>query len=155
MGPRKRHLALADTLSNGRALTVRPTAQKIAAGQAGYYLPTAIAPLVSRRGFETITGHKREWWLVITVSALIGAIGAALAVGARHGEPGPEIVVLGAGAAAGLAMVDIVYVSRRRISPVYLLDAAVELGFVITWLLLARSRDEQPTPPSAVASKPG
>jgi hypothetical protein len=118
-----------------RALNVRLSARRISAAQAGYYLPTAIAPFVSRRGFEAITGPKREWWLVITVSSLIGAIGATLAVGSRHGDPGPELAVLGGGAAAGLAMVDIVYVARGRISPVYLLDGAVELGFVVAWLL--------------------
>jgi hypothetical protein len=114
---------------------MRLSATKISAAQAAYYLPTAIAPLVSRRRFEAVTGPKQDWWLVITVASLIGAVGATLAMGARHGNPGPELAVLGGGVAAGLATVDIVYVARRRISPVYLLDSAVELGFVAAWLL--------------------
>jgi hypothetical protein len=117
----------------------RPSARRIAGAQAAYFLPTAVAPIVSRRGFEAVTGPKREWWLVITVAALVGSIGAALAVGARQDEPGPELAVLGGGAAAGLALVDIVYVTRRQISPMYLLDAVVELGFVAAWLRRAPS----------------
>jgi hypothetical protein len=104
--------------------------------QAAYYVPTAIAPFVSRRAFERVTGPKREWWLVLTVGSLVGAVGAALAVSAR-GEPGPEILVLGAGSAAGLGVIDVVYVLRGRISPVYLLDAAVELPLAGAWLASA------------------
>src|SRR5947209_20416512 len=63
----------------------------LAAVQAAYYLPTAIVPFISRRAFERVTGPKTEWWLVLTVSALVGAVGAALGVAAR-GEPGPETV---------------------------------------------------------------
>jgi hypothetical protein len=121
---------------------VQRSAAQIAAAQAAYYLPTAIAPLLSRRRFEAVTGPKRDWWLVITVSALIGPIGAALAVGSRDSDPRPALAVLGGGAAAGLAAVDVVYVARRRISAVYLLDAAIELAFVAAWLTARRSRGE-------------
>jgi hypothetical protein len=110
-----------------------PRRRTLAAAQAAYYVPTAIVPFVSRRAFERVTGPKTEWWLVLTVSALVGAIGSALGVAAR-GEPGLETAVLGAGSAAGLGLIDVVYVSRGRISPVYLLDAAVQLPLAAAWL---------------------
>jgi hypothetical protein len=120
--------------------TVRAvTRRTIAAVQAAYYLPTAIAPFVSRRVFERITGPKREWWLVLTVGSLVGTVGAALAMAARD-EPQPEIVLLGAGSATVLGTIDVIYVLRRRISPVYLLDAAVELPLAAAWLASARPR---------------
>jgi hypothetical protein len=106
----------------------------LAAVQAAYYLPTAVTPFVSRSAFERVTGPKTEWWLVLTVSALVGAVGAALAVSVR-GEPETETVVLGAGAAAGLGLIDLVYAARGRISPVYLLDAAVQLPMAVAWFL--------------------
>lgn len=83
--------------------------------QAAYYLPTAVIPFLSRSAFERVTGRKTEWWLVLTVSALVGAVGAALAVSVRA-KPETETVVLGAGAAAGLGLIDVTYVSRRRAS---------------------------------------
>jgi hypothetical protein len=109
--------------------------QKVAAAQAAYYLPTALAPLVSRRRFEAVTGPKRDWWLVVTVSTLVGVIGAVLGLAARRRDrPVPvELRLLGAGTAGGLAAVDIVYVARRRISPVYLIDGAVQLGLMVGW----------------------
>jgi drug/metabolite transporter (DMT)-like permease len=116
---------------------MRPRRSTVAAAQAVYYLPTAIVPFLSRTAFERVTGHKREWWLVLTVGGLVGSISAALAVAAR-GEPGPETVVLGVGSAAALGLVDIVYVRRGRLRRVYLLDAAVELPIVLAWIIARR-----------------
>jgi hypothetical protein len=39
------------------------------------------------------------------------------------------------GTTATLATVSLVYGARGRISRVYLVDAAVELGFLVAWLL--------------------
>src|SRR3954453_8582479 len=36
--------------------------------QGGYYVLTGVAPFVSRRAFERVTGPKAEWWLVQTVA---------------------------------------------------------------------------------------
>jgi hypothetical protein len=50
----------------------------------------------------------------------------------------PELIGIAAVCAGGLAAIDVVHVARRRISPVYLLDAVVELG-VLGGLALRRS----------------
>lgn len=38
--------------------------------------------------------------------------------------------------AAGLALIDLVFVGRGRISPVYLLDAAAEAVLVVAWAVV-------------------
>jgi hypothetical protein len=40
---------------------------------------------------------------------------------------------LGVGTAAVLAAIDLVYVPARRISKMYLVDAAIEVGWIIAW----------------------
>jgi hypothetical protein len=107
----------------------------VSAVQAAYYIPAAAAPFISRRAFEKVTGPKTDWWLVITVGTLVGVVGGVLATAAARGTASTEIRLLGAGTAAGLAAVDVVYVARRRISPIYLVDGAIEAGLVAGWLI--------------------
>jgi len=66
-------------------------------------------------------------WLVQMVGLLAVAIGAALLVGARREPPSPETLTLAIGAAASFAAIDVIFVLRDRIPPVYLADAAAEL----------------------------
>jgi hypothetical protein len=48
---------------------------------------------------------------------------------------------LASGSAAGLGGVDLVYVSKRRISPVYLFDAVAEAGIILAWLAVWSRKD--------------
>jgi hypothetical protein len=107
--------------------------------QGSYYVATGVAPFVSRRGFERVTGRKRDWWLVETVGVLVTAVGAGLLRAAASDRVTPEIELIAAGCAAGLAAIDLVHVARRRIAPTYLADAAVEAA-----LLVALSSSEGP-----------
>jgi len=95
-----------------------------------YYLGTGVAPFVSRRAFEAVTGEKKEWWLVETVGALVSAVGVGVVIAAARDRVTPEIRTIAAGCAAALATVDVVYVVRGRISPAYLADAAAELALL-------------------------
>jgi hypothetical protein len=98
--------------------------------QGAYYVATGLLPFASRRAFEALTGPKREWWLVQTEGALVTVVGgAALSAGARRAAT-PELVAVAAGSAATLAAIDVVYVAKGRIPPIYLADAAVELGLL-------------------------
>ena len=99
-------------------------------GQALYYLGTGLWPLVSLRTFELVTGPKTDDWLVRMVGLLAAAIGAALWAGARRSVVAGEIVLLAAGSAASFAAIDLTYVLAGRIPPIYLADAAVEVGLV-------------------------
>ena len=98
--------------------------------QSAYYLATGLAPFVSRRAFEAVTGSKRDWWLVQTVGALVTVIGGALAGATARDRVTPELAATAIGTATVLGAIDVIYVSRRRISPVYLLDAAAQIALV-------------------------
>jgi hypothetical protein len=115
---------------------LRPDARCVAQVQSVYYLFTGAWPLLSRRSFEAITGRKQEFWLVQTVGALVGVTGAALAAAARDERSlqTPAIKTLAIGSALSLATIDLAFVLRGRISPIYLADAAAELGLVAGWL---------------------
>ena len=115
---------------------LRPDARRVAQVQSVYYLFTGVWPLLSRRSFEVTTGRKQEFWLVQTVGALVGVTGAALAAAARDERSlqTPAIKTLAIGSALSLATTDLAFVLRGRISPIYLADAAAELGLVAGWL---------------------
>src|SRR3954470_10455044 len=98
--------------------------------QGAYYLATGVAPFVSRRAFEAVTGPKKEWWLVETVGVLVTAVGAGITAAAARDRVTPEITAIALGSAGGLAAVDVVYVARGRISPAYLADAAAQLALL-------------------------
>lgn len=109
-------------------MQVPPTPRQVLLARGGYYVATGVAPFVSRRRFERVTGPKLEWWLVQTVGVLVTAVGATLLSGVRRRRETPELAGMAAGCAAGLAAVDVVHVLRGRIAPVYLADAAIQLA---------------------------
>lgn len=107
---------------------------------AAYDLVTGIWSLVGIESFQKITGPKTDTWLVKTVGVLVCVIGAVIGVaGGRH-RVTPEIAGLAIGSTAALAAVDVVYVSRRRISPVYLLDAVMSVILISAWALAVRGK---------------
>jgi hypothetical protein len=102
--------------------------------QGAYYLLSAVWPLVSIGSFQAVTGRKTDLWLVKTVAVLVGVIGGVLLWSGRRGDrPAPEAVALARGSAAGLAAIETAYVARRRISPVYLLDAVAEVALLAAY----------------------
>jgi hypothetical protein len=42
-------------------------------------------------------------------------------------------MALAVGCAAGLAAIDTIYAGKGRIAPIYLADAAVEMGIIAAW----------------------
>ena len=112
-----------------------------------YYAVTGIWPILSMRTFLAVTGPKTDLWLVKTVGVLVAVIGVVLARAGRRQRVTPEIRLLAVGSAAGLAGIDVFYVLRRRISPVYLLDATLELALISAWTMaepLRNRRDSSP-----------
>jgi len=101
--------------------------------QAGYYLATGLWPLLGPRSFQRVTGPKPEMWLVHAVGLLVAVVGFAIGRTALRREPAPEMRLVAVGSAAALAGIDLVYVARRRIAPIYLLDAAAELALIAGW----------------------
>lgn len=111
--------------------------RRVLIAQGAYYTATGVAPFVSRRAFEAVTGPKQDWWLVETVGAIVTPVGLALLSASRRDEHSPEIVGVAAGCALGLGAVDVVYASRGRIAPSYFADAAIQAvllaGLAIGW----------------------
>lgn len=108
----------------------------LAALQGVFYVLTGVWPVLHIKSFERVTGPKTDRWLVRTVGLLITVIGAALIAVAVRGTPSLEAYMLGIGATLALAAVDVFYVSVRVIPKVYLLDAVVEVGLAVAWVLL-------------------
>ncbi len=102
-------------------------------GQGAYYALTGLWAIVSIGTFQKVTGPKVDTWLVKTVGVLIIVIGGVLGLAGKRGEPVPEVPLLAVGSAAGLTAIDIIYVARKRIRPVYLLDAVAEIGLIALW----------------------
>ncbi len=98
--------------------------------QAAYYIVSGMWPLVSRRSFETVTGRKRDWWLVQMVGLLAMTSGIAIGIGTLGDQPSPETLALSILCAFSFATIDSVYALKRTIPRVYLADAALELAMV-------------------------
>jgi hypothetical protein len=98
-----------------------------------YFLITGVWPLVSIGTFQAVTGRKTDLWLVKTVGVLVALIGLALLAGGLRGQLAFELILLAVGSGVGLIGIDVVYVARRTISPVYLLDALLEALLLVGW----------------------
>lgn len=113
---------------------MRWSERTVAAVHAAFYLGTGLWPLVDRASFERVTGRKTDFWLVQTVGVTVAAVGAGLAQAAARRRPvAPELRTVAYAVATGLALVDVTFVVRGRISPVYLLDAATEVALLAAW----------------------
>lgn len=119
----------------------RTPAEALALAQSAFYLVTGIWPILSPATFQAVTGPKVDFWLVKTAGVLITAIGAALGLGAAKRRLTPELKLLAVTSAAGLTAIDIYYVAQKRISPVYLLDAAVEVAIIGAWASVEQAEE--------------
>lgn len=106
-----------------------------AVAQGLYFLLTGVWALVGIESFQKVTGPKTDLWLVKTVGALVSVIGTILILAGLRNQITLEIFLLAAGSAIALAAIDVIYVGKRVISKIYLLDAAVELILIAVWLL--------------------
>jgi hypothetical protein len=109
-----------------------------------YYLLTGVWPLVSVRTFKWVTGEKTDnvptgldadHWLLMTVSLLITSIAITLLVAAYRRTQSLEIAFLAILAATGLTAIDIIYVARKVILPIYLVDAVIEVPLILAWIV--------------------
>jgi hypothetical protein len=105
----------------------------LALAQGFYYVTTGIWPLLSIGTFQKVTGPKTDLWLVKTVGVLVSVTGGVLMTAGRRRQTTPEIPLLAVGSAAGLAAIDITYVAKKQISPIYLLDALAEVALIVCW----------------------
>jgi hypothetical protein len=114
-------------------------------GQGGFYLAAGMWPLLHRSSFERVTGPKTDFWLARTVGALLAVMGAAMLIGAARDEATAETRTLALGTAGAVTAIDAVYVKRGRIAPIYLLDAATQVGLIGAWMAtMLRGRPKRP-----------
>jgi hypothetical protein len=106
--------------------------------QGPVYVASGLWPIVHLRSFEKVTGPKADGWLVKTVGGLLAVIGSSLIAGGTMRRPSRAMRVLGMGSAAVLALVDVVYASRGRISKIYFADAALQIAIGAAWLAVDR-----------------
>ena len=131
----------------GQTVKMRFSKQTVAMAQAVYYTPSGVWPIVHIRSFEWLTGPKTDRWLVKTVGALITVSGAAIGMAAARDRITPEIELLAVGTAFSLAAVDVVYVAKGRIRPVYLLDAVVNLTTIAAYISTSRDASRPDSAP--------
>lgn len=112
-------------------------------GQGTYYFLTGAWPVIHVESFKWVTGEKTDnlptglnadHWLLMTVSALIVTISLTMLTAAWRRTRAIEIGILAITAAIGLTTIDIVYTIRGVILPIYLLDAAIEVPLILSWL---------------------
>jgi len=90
-------------------------------------------PLLHTASFEAVFGPKTDRWLVKTVAGLLTVNGLAQLATTPTADGMRQARRLGVGTAALLAAIDLVYVPAGRISKMYLLDAAVEVAWIMAW----------------------
>ncbi|MBT2586521.1 hypothetical protein [Arthrobacter sp. ISL-95] len=116
------------------------TSSNLAKVQGSFNVISGLWPLVHMGSFEAVTGPKTDKWLVRTVSGLLITIGVEQLRAASRAEADPASKRLGIGTAATLAAIDLIYVTKGRISKNYLLDAVVEILFIWKWSKAPRSK---------------
>jgi len=110
----------------------------VAYAQAVYYVPTSLWPLVHMGSFEWVTGPKVDHWLVKTVAGLLAVVGSVLGLSASAQRVTPEVRLLAVGSSLSLAMIDLVYVRKRRIRRIYALDGLANVGLAIAMIAASR-----------------
>ncbi len=100
---------------------------------AAFFTLGGLWAVLSRRLFEAVTGPKVDYWLVRTVGGLLTVIGAVIGLAHIRGRLTPEIRWLAMGTSTVLIAIDVVYVAKRRVSPVYLLDTVTNLILIAGW----------------------
>ena len=114
-------------------------------GQGVYYLLTGLWPIISVESFQQVTGRKTDHlvtgrdadhWLLNSVSALIVANAVVFLAAAWRGRISIDVRNLAVATAVALTSIDVIYVYRRAIFPIYLADAFVEIVLILGWLFL-------------------
>ena len=101
--------------------------------QGAYYVVSGAWAVVHIDSFQKVTGRKTDLWLVKTVGLLLVAIGGGLILAGAGRGFAPGLVFIAMASAIALLTIELVYVLKRVIGPIYLADALVEVGFLIWW----------------------
>jgi hypothetical protein len=108
---------------------------------AAYFVLTGVWPLLHIRSFMAVTGPKRDIWLVKTLGALVTAIGVILLRSSLTRAARRESELVALATSASLGGCDVYYALKRDVSPVYLLDGAIDLVLAAYWAMAPRGED--------------
>lgn len=108
---------------------------KLALAHGAYLVFIGGWPLLHLKSFAKVTGPKPEGWLTKAIGAAFANIGITMIQSAlRGGRARREVRSLAVRMAMTLAAFDFYYAGvRRRISPIYLGNGVVQLGFAVLW----------------------
>ncbi len=121
----------------------RPPRARLALAHGAYLVAAGLWPVLHLRSFARVTGPKPEGWLSKGVGVCWANLGAALLSAGARGKVSQELRLAAASTALTFAAMDFWYAGpRRRISPVYLANGALELGFAAAWAV-AELRDRR------------
>jgi hypothetical protein len=115
----------------------------VARAQGVYFVASGVWPIISPGSFQRVTGPKSDMWLAQTVGGLVAIVGIVLT------RPTPDRRtrrLLGVGSAAALGIADVVFALSGRIRRVYLVDALLEAGLVLSWAVASRQDESMPKP---------
>ena len=104
-----------------------------------YYLITGIWPVVHISSFMLVTGPKTDLWLVKMVSLLAISVGITILAMWRAKT---RFTVLNYTTALSFLIIDVYYSLTDTISDIYLVDAIVQVLFIVP-LALTGKRTEQ------------
>lgn len=99
--------------------------------QGWFYILTGLWPLIHMSSFEKVSGPKHDKWLVRCVSLMILCSGVIF-IRYPENEVALMLAMLNA---VSLMIVDVYYVMRRIIWKTYLIDAVIEAGFIIFYVV--------------------
>ena len=132
--------SVAPTAAPANPSTATRLTRWLALAHGAFYVLSGLWPVVHLRSFYFVTGPKTDGWLVQTVGALLAAFGAALFSAGRRQRLSPEMIFLAIAMPLVLAAVDVIFVSRGVIPPIYLADAAGETLLALAWIAVAVGR---------------
>jgi hypothetical protein len=90
-------------------------------------------PLLHSRSFEWVFGSKTDRWLQRTTAGLLVSAGLTQMTAAFDPRGSAHARRTGLGTAGTLLAIDLVYVPKGTIRWTYLLDAAMEAGWIVAW----------------------
>ncbi|MFC4163401.1 hypothetical protein ACFOWU_07050 [Epilithonimonas zeae] len=99
-----------------------------------YYTLTSVWPLLHLDSFLNVTGGKTDIWLVRTVSIALLPYGLLSFYIAFSKRKSPIVALTCALCCFGLALVDAFYYMAGVIKWVYLIDAAIQMIFLLYWI---------------------
>jgi len=105
-----------------------------------YILLTALWALIDMNSFMAASGPKTDIWLVKTVSVILVAVALCLLANLLFPGNTLPVMVLAAANCIGLAAIDFYYALKGVIAPIYMLDGAAEIIFLLCWIYLFMNR---------------